>query len=97
MNLGEKIIKDLIFEAESQIKTVVAVYPGRFQPLGRHHAKVYDWLSSQFGKSNTYIATSDKVALPKSPLNFREKVQVIRKHGIQNVSQERNVYAPENI
>ena len=97
MNLGQEIIKDLMFEAESQIKTVVAIYPGRFQPMGRHHAKVYDWLAGQFGKANTYIATSDKVALPKSPLNFREKVQVIRKHGIQNVVQERNVYAPENI
>jgi len=97
MNLGEQIIQDLISEAESQIKTIVAIYPGRFQPMGKHHAKVYDWLAGQFGKSNTYIATSDKVQLPKSPLNFREKVQVIRKHGIQNVVQERNVYAPENI
>jgi len=97
MNLGKQIVQDLIFEAESQIKTIVAIYPGRFQPMGKHHAKVYDWLAGKFGKSNTYIATSDKVALPKSPLNFREKLQVIRKHGIQNVSQERNVYAPENI
>ena len=97
MNLGEQIVQDLIFETESQIKTIVAIYPGRFQPMGKHHAQVYKWLAGQFGKSNTYIATSDKVALPKSPLNFREKNQVIRKHGIQNVSQERNVYAPENI
>jgi len=97
MNLGKEIIDNLILEAESNIKTMVAIYPGRFQPMGKHHAKVYDWLAGKFGKSNTYIATSDKVALPKSPLNFREKVQVIRKHGIQNVVQERNVYAPENI
>jgi len=97
MNLGRKIVQELIFEAESQIKTIVAIYPGRFQPMGKHHAAVYKWLAGKFGKSNTYIATSNKVALPKSPLNFREKVQVIRKHGIQNVSQERNVYAPENI
>jgi|9_EtaG_2_1085328.scaffolds.fasta_scaffold01437_3 hypothetical protein len=97
MNLGKEIIDNLILEAESNIKTIVAIYPGRFQPMGKHHAKVYDWLAGKFGKSNTYIATSDKVALPKSPLNFREKVQVIRKHGIQNVVQERNVYAPENI
>jgi len=97
MNLGKQIVQDLIFEAESQIKTIVAIYPGRFQPMGKHHAEVYKWLAGKFGKSNTYIATSDKVALPKSPLNFREKFQVIKKHGITNVSQERNVYAPENI
>ena len=97
MNLGYQIVKDLIAEANSPIKTIVAIYPGRFQPMGKHHAKVYDWLAGQFGKANTYIATSDKVDPPNSPLNFREKIQVIRKHGIQNVSQERNVYAPENI
>jgi len=97
MNLGHKIIEDLIFEADSQIKTVVAIYPGRFQPMGKHHAQVYSWLAEKFGKSNTYIATSDKVALPKSPLNFKEKESIIRKHGIQNVVQEKNVYAPENI
>ena len=97
MNLGDQIVKELIEEANSNIKTVVAIYPGRFQPMGQHHAKVYDWLAGKFGKQNTYIATSDKVQLPKSPLNFREKLQVIRKHGITNVSQEKNVYAPENI
>ena len=97
MNLGYQIVKDLLSEADSPIKNIVAIYPGRFQPMGRHHAAVYEWLSGKFGKSNTYIATSDKVALPKSPLNFREKFQVIRKHGITNVSQEKNVYAPENI
>ena len=97
MNLGQEIIQNLITEADSQIKTVIAIYPGRFQPMGKHHAEVYNWLAGQFGKANTYIATSDKVALPKSQLNFREKFQVIRKHGITNVSQERNVYAPENI
>ena len=87
MNLGEQIVQNLISEADSNIKTIVAIYPGRFQPMGRHHAKVYDWLSGKFGKQNTYIATSDKVALPKSPLNFREKRSVILKHGIKNVVQ----------
>tara|TARA_A100001515_G_scaffold119551_1_gene102258 strand:+ start:512 stop:2848 length:2337 start_codon:yes stop_codon:yes gene_type:complete len=97
MNLGQHIVQNIITEANSQIKTVIAIYPGRFQPMGKHHAQVYDWLAGKFGKSNTYIVTSNKVDPPKSPLNFREKVQVIRKHGIQNVVQERNVYAPENL
>ena len=57
MNLGEQIVQDLIAEADSPIKTIVAIYPGRFQPMGKHHAQVYDWLAGKFGKSNTYIAT----------------------------------------
>jgi len=97
MNLGQQIVKDLIIEADSPIKTIVAIYPGRFQPMGKHHAQVYDWLVKQFGKANTYIATSNKVQLPKSPFNFREKVQIIRKHGIQNIVQEKNPYVPETI
>ena len=97
MNLGEQIVEDLIAEANSPIKTIVAIYPGRFQPMGKHHAEVYDWLANQFGKTNTYIATSNKVDPPQSPFNFREKRSIILKHGIKNIVQEKNVYAPENI
>lgn len=64
------------------IKKVIAIYPGRFQPFGRHHAEAFKWLSSKFGKENTYIATSDKVDPPKSPLSFKEKKEVISKYGI---------------
>lgn len=60
--------------------------------MGRHHAGVYKKLASKFGKSNTYIATSDKVQLPKSPLNFKEKAQVMKQHGITNVVQVKNPY-----
>jgi len=96
-NLGYDIADQFIAEVNSSIKTIVAIYPGRFQPMGKHHAQVYDWLAKQFGKSNTYVATSNKVQLPKSPFNFREKVQIIRKHGIQNIVQEKNPYVPETI
>ena len=97
MNLGEHIVDNLLTEMDSPIKTVVAIYPGRFQPMGQHHAEVYNWLAKQFGKSDTYIATSDKVQLPQSPLNFREKEMVIRKHGITNVVKVKSPYAPEEI
>ena len=89
MNLGHKIIEDLITEAESTVNTVIAIYPGRFQPMGKHHAQVYDWLAKQFGKANTYIATSDKVDPPRSPFNFQEKKSIILKHGIKNIVQEK--------
>jgi hypothetical protein len=97
MNLGYQIAQDFIAEANSPIKTIIAIYPGRFQPMGKHHAQVYDWLAKQFGESNTYIATSDKVDPPTSPFNFQEKRSIILKHGINNIVQEKNVYAPDNI
>jgi nicotinamide mononucleotide adenylyltransferase len=47
------------------VKTIVAIYPGRFQPFGKHHAAAFLWLQKQFGTANTYIVTSDKVELHK--------------------------------
>ncbi|HCT51860.1 MAG TPA: hypothetical protein DF712_05310, partial [Balneola sp.] len=100
-DLGKWIVDQIVTEGavkkQNGIKKVIGIYPGRFQPMGKHHAEVYKKLASKYGKSNTYIATSDKVALPKSPLNFREKLQVIRKHGIQNVVQVKNPYKAEEI
>ena len=58
-------------------KTILAIYPGRFQPMGRHHKASYDWLAKKFGKENTYIVTSDKTEPKKSPLNFAEKKKII--------------------
>jgi len=93
--LGEWLAEQVI--TESNIKTIVVIYPGRFQPMGRHHAETYKKLAAKFGKSNTYIATSDKVKLPKSPLNFKEKRKVIFKHGIGNVVQVKNPYQATEI
>ena len=80
------------------IKTVIAVYPGRFQPMGRHHFDAYKWLASKFGKDKTFIATSDKVDLPKSPLSFKEKKMIADKYGIGNqFIQVKNPYKAEEI
>ena len=89
-NLGNWIAEQLI--TEQKIKTVIAIYPGRFQPMGPHHVQTYNWLAKKFGKANTFVVTSDKVKLPKSPLNFKEKQSIINKHGIKNVVQVRNPY-----
>ena len=93
--LGKWLVEQLI--NEQQIKNIIVIYPGRFQPMGKHHAEVYNALASEFGKNNTYIATSDKVDLPKSPLNFLEKRAVVRAHGITNVVQVKNPYKAEEI
>ena len=90
-----KYLVDSILLEEKKIKTIVAIYPGRFQPMGKHHAKTYDWLDSKFDVA--YVATSGKVALPKSPFSFSEKKKIIKSHGISKVVQVKNPYKAEEI
>ena len=40
MQLGNWLAEQILLE-QSEIKTVVAIYPGRFQPMGKHHAQTY--------------------------------------------------------
>ena len=80
---------------DSKIKNIVAIYPGRFQPMGKHHAQTFQWLKSKF--SDAYVATSGKVDLPKSPFNFNEKKKIINSHGISNVVQVKSPYQSTEI
>lgn len=66
---------------EQEQKRVIAIYPGRFQPMGRHHYATYKALVDQYGAENTFIATSNKMG-PKSPLNFEEKKKIMVAHGV---------------
>jgi uncharacterized protein YbaA (DUF1428 family) len=94
MNLGIWLA-DNILKEQKEIKTIVAIYPGRFQPMGKHHAKTFKWLQSKF--KNAYVGTSGKVDLPKSPFSFAEKKKIINSHGISNVVQIKNPYKAEEI
>lgn len=77
---------------------VIAIYPGRFQPFGKHHAEAFNWLRGQFGDKNTFIATSDAVNLPKSPLSFKDKKEIISQYGLGKfVKKVKNPYAAEEI
>lgn len=96
MDLGKWLVEQIITENDS-IKQVVAIYPGRFQPFGKHHAEAFRWLQKQFGKNFTYVATSDKTEPGKSPFNFAEKKQIIKQYGITNVVQVKNPYKAEEI
>jgi hypothetical protein len=80
MNLGAWITNSIINE-QSNVQRVIAIYPGRFQPMGQHHKATYDWLAKKFGQKNTFISTSDKTD-DKSPFNFREKLEIIKAYGI---------------
>jgi len=95
MDLGNWLVNNIMEQDNASIKTIVAIYPGRFQPMGKHHAKAYKWLKSKF--SDTYVATSSKIELPKSPFSFNEKKKIINSHGIKNVVQVRNPYKAEEI
>ena len=88
-----KLIKEAVDPGGREI---IAVYPGRFQPMGKHHKATYDWMVSQFGEGNSFVVTSDKVCLPDSPLCFNDKKQIAQAMGIPEsaVSKERIVYAP---
>lgn len=80
------------------IKTVIAIYPGRFQPFGKHHADAFKWLQSKFGKVNTYIATSNVIDLPKSPFSFKDKSDIIKHYGLADrLVQVKNPYKSEEI
>ena len=80
------------------IKNIIAIYPGRFQPFGKHHAAAFKWLQTQFGATNCYIATSNVVDTPKSPFSFKEKADIIRHYGFNDeVVQTKNPYKAEEI
>ena len=78
---------------EQEQKRVIAIYPGRFQPMGRHHYATYKALADQFGADNTFIVTSNKMG-PKSPLDFEEKKKIMIAHGVpaDKIVMSRNPY-----
>lgn len=78
---------------EQDQKRVIVIYPGRFQPMGRHHYATYKALADQFGAENTFIATSNKIG-PKSPLDFEEKKKIMVAHGVpaDKIVMTRNPY-----
>jgi len=78
---------------EQDEKRVIAIYPGRFQPMGRHHYATYKALADQFGAENTFIVTSNKMG-PKSPLDFEEKKKIMIAHGVpaDKIVMSRNPY-----
>jgi len=62
----------------------VVIYPGRFQPMLSHHAKVFHGLQQEFPGAEVYIGTSDKVDPPKSPFSFVEKQNIAKALGIDD-------------
>jgi len=83
---------------EQDQKRVIAIYPGRFQPMGRHHYATYKALADQYGAENTFVVTSNKTG-PKSPLDFEEKKKIMVAHGIpaDKIVMTRKPYVAEEV
>jgi hypothetical protein len=94
VSLGNYLAEQILME-DTNITKVIAIYPGRFQPMGKHHARVYKNVSSKFDE--VWVATSAKVELPKSPFSFAEKKKIIKSHGISKVKQVKNTYQATEI
>jgi hypothetical protein len=93
-DLTEFMVNDLLQE-NSNVKKVIGIYPGRFQPAGLHHYKTYKWLDGKFDEA--WVATSDKTDSTKSPLNFKEKNMIWKKHKVKNVIKVKNPYVCEEL
>jgi len=82
------MVKETILEQNEadNSKEIIAIYPGRFQPMGKHHAKVFKGDEGGAGiqdiYDNAFIATSDAKTKPNSPFTFAQKKKIIEAHGI---------------
>ena len=65
---------------------LVVIYPGRFQPAHKNHAKVFKYLVEKFPYASVFISTSNKVDLPKSPFTFDEKKIMLTAAGVPEAS-----------
>ena len=80
------------------ITNIIALYPGRFQPFGKHHAASFKWLESEFGGANCYIVTTNVTSLPKSPFSFKDKQDIISQYELNDrLVQVKNPYKSEEI
>lgn len=59
----------------------IFAFPGRFEPFGPHHFKIYKKLSDVNGVENVFIVTSNAQG-PTNPLTFLEKKAVMTQYGI---------------
>ena len=97
--LSNHLVEQILLE-ESNIKKVVVVYAGRFQPMHKGHFKTFEHLQKKFGKSDVFIGTSNKIQKGRSPFNFKEKVKIMTTmFGIpkSKIVQVKNPYVPTEI
>jgi hypothetical protein len=86
-------------EQTDRVENIVGIYPGRFQPMGRHHAEVFRKIQDERGYDHAFIATSDKVSPPRSPFDFSDKQVIASQHDIASsrVVNTKNPYRAQEI
>ena len=84
-------------EQEKNIKKLVAVYPGRYQPFGPHHLESYKFLKKRFDE--VYVVTSDKTGGARHPMNFAQKKKHMMRMGVPSkaIAKERQPYIPKGL
>ena len=82
---------------QKEIKKVIGIFGGRFQPFGPHHFKTYKWLKSKV--DDVYITTSNIKKPPRHPMNFNEKIKHMTKMGIpkNRIVMEKSPYVANNL
>ena len=88
---------DVKLMEQKEIKKVIGIFGGRFQPFHSGHLATYKWLSKQVDEA--YITTSNIKQLPRHPMNFKEKVRHMVMMGIpkNRIVQERTPYVADNV
>lgn len=100
MNDLSNFLVDAVLSESNDIKRIIVVYSGRFQPFHAGHYAAYQHLVKKFGKDNVYIGTSDKTNNLTSPFNFKEKREIITRMfdiPFDKVVQVKNPYSPAEI
>jgi len=81
------------------MSNTIVIYPGRFQPMGKHHFKTYKSACKKYGEENVYITTSNKIQEGRSPLSFKTKSDIMNLHGVpyEQIIETKNPYAPKEL
>ena len=89
--------RSIYSEEEKSIDTIIAVYPGRFQPFGPHHEEVYEQIRKKF--KEVFIATSNKSGGDRHPMNFSQKKKHMQKMGVNGsaIVLENQPYIPKGL
>ena len=75
------------------------IYPGRFHPFHKGHKSSYDFLATNYGADNVFVASTNAQAPLTSPFSFAEKKQMAEALGIpaDKIVQVKNPYRSEEI